>query len=45
MKKRLVDGETEALGGEFFLAEYWLVNKIWAVGKHAASQAGDETES
>ena len=36
MKKRLVDGKAEVLGGEFFLAEDWLVHKTWFAGLHVA---------
>ena len=38
MKKRLVDGKAKVLGGEFFLAEDWLVSKTWAAGNYAARQ-------
>lgn len=45
MKKRLIDGKAEVLGGEFFLAEDWLVHKTWAAGNHAALQAQDRYKS
>lgn len=49
MKKRLVDGNAEVLGGEFFLAEDWLVYKTWFAGIHVAqvaqSKHEDETEN
>jgi hypothetical protein len=39
MKKRLVDEGAEILGGEFFLAEDWLVHSAWAAGRFAAEGA------
>jgi len=39
MKKRLVDEGAEVLGGEFFLAEEWLVHNTWNAGKFAAETA------
>lgn len=39
MKKRLVDEGAEVLGGEFFLAEDWLVHSTWNAGKYAAEGA------
>lgn len=39
MKKRLVDEKAEVLGGEFFLADDWLVHSTWSAGKHAADGA------
>lgn len=39
MKKRLVDEKAEVLGGEFFLAEEWLVHNTWRAGKYAADRA------
>lgn len=39
MKKRLVDEGAEVLGGEFFLAEDWLVHSTWGAGKFAAEGA------
>ena len=42
MKKRLVNATAKVLGGEFFLAEDWLVHKTWAAGNHAAQQAQAE---
>jgi len=45
MKKRLVDEKARVLGGEFFLAEDWLVHKTWSAGNHAAQQAQVEIES
>jgi len=38
MKKRLVDEKAKVLGGEFFLAEDWLVHKTWVAGNYAAQQ-------
>lgn len=38
MKKRLVDGGAEILGGEFFLAEEGLIYSTWNAGKYAATQ-------
>lgn len=45
MRKRLVDEKAKVLGGEFFLAEDWLVYKTWAAGIHAAQQAQDDFEA
>ncbi|ESX14462.1 hypothetical protein NKJ16_24875 [Mesorhizobium sp. M0179] len=45
MKKRLVDEKAEVLGGEFFLADDWLVHSTWSAGKHAAEGAKLATES
>lgn len=45
MKKRLVDMKAKVLGGEFFLAEDWLVNKTWSAGNYAAQQAQDKHSS
>ena len=42
MKKRLVEAGAEVLGGEFFLAEEWLVQKTWSAGQYAAEQANGE---
>lgn len=42
MKKRLVDEKAKVLGGEFFLAEDWLVHKSWTAGNFAAKQAQEE---
>jgi len=39
MKARLVDEKAEVLGGEFFLAEEWLVHKTWTAGRVAAERA------
>jgi hypothetical protein len=39
MKKRLVDEKAETLGGEFFLADDWLVLSTWNAGNYAAQQA------
>jgi hypothetical protein len=39
MKTRLVDEGAEVLGGEFFLAEEWLVHNTWSAGKFAAESA------
>ncbi|AYV47073.1 hypothetical protein C1707_12835 [Caulobacter flavus] len=39
MKKRLVDENAEALGGEFFLADEWLVHSTWAAGRAEADNA------
>lgn len=39
MKKRLVDEKAEPLGGEFFLADDWLLYNTWAAGKLAAERA------
>jgi hypothetical protein len=39
MKKRLVDEKAEILGGEFFLADDWLVHSTWNAGNYAAQQA------
>lgn len=44
MKKRLVDEKAKVLGGEFFLAEEWLVYKTWSAGNHAAKQAQNELD-
>lgn len=43
MKKRLVDSDAEVLGGEFFLADEWLVQKTWSAGQYAAEQALSES--
>ncbi|WP_283176140.1 hypothetical protein [Gemmobacter sp. 24YEA27] len=45
MKKRLVDEKAKVLGGEFFLAEDWLLHITWTAGNHAAQRAQDEYES
>lgn len=42
MKARLVKGGAQSLGGEFFLAEEWLVHKCWVAGKMAAEKANEE---
>ncbi|RDJ18361.1 hypothetical protein B5K05_01330 [Rhizobium phaseoli] len=42
MKKRLIDEKAEVLGGEFFLADDWLVHSTWSAGKAAASKAQEE---
>ncbi|WP_352619016.1 hypothetical protein [Mesorhizobium sp. M0312] len=39
MKRRLVTEGAEVLGGEFFLAEDWLVHNTWRAGKFAAEKA------
>lgn len=39
MKKRLVDDGAKILGGEFFLAEEWLIHSTWAAGNYAAERA------
>jgi hypothetical protein len=39
MKQRLVDEGAEILGGEFFLAEEWLIHNTWTAGKYAAEHA------
>ncbi|MER8481650.1 hypothetical protein [Mesorhizobium sp. M1322] len=39
MKRRLVTEGAEVLGGEFFLAEDWLVHSTWRAGKFAAEKA------
>ena len=44
MKRRLVDEKAKVLGGEFFLAEEWLVHKTWAAGNHAAKSAQVELD-
>ncbi len=44
MKKRLVDEKAKVLGGEFFLAEDWLVRKTWAAGNFAARQEQGKLE-
>lgn len=41
MKRRLVTEAAEVLGGEFFLAEDWLVHSTWSAGKYAAEKAVD----
>ncbi len=38
MKKRLVDEKAEVLGGEFFLADDWLVHSTWTAGRVAAEE-------
>lgn len=38
MKRRLVTEGTKVLGGEFFLAEDWLVHSTWRAGKFAAEK-------
>lgn len=45
MKKRLVDGKAKGLGGEFFLAEGWLVNNTWTAGNYAAKKAQESLET
>ena len=40
-KARLVRDGAESLGGEFFLAEDWLLHHIWAAGAGAAKAAQD----
>ncbi len=44
MKKRLVDENAEVLGGEFFLAEDWLVHNTWGAGRFAAEGAMQSIE-
>jgi hypothetical protein len=49
MKQRLVNEKAEVLGGEFFLADDWLVHSTWTAGTYAAERAqgaleGDQTE-
>lgn len=39
MKARLFKGGARVLGGEFYLAEEWLVRKCWIAGKMAAEGA------
>lgn len=39
MKKRLVDENAEVLGGEFFLADEWLIHSTWSAGKRAAENS------
>ncbi len=39
MKARLFKGGARVLGGEFYLAEEWLVRKCWIAGKMAAEEA------
>lgn len=39
MKARLVTDKAEVLGGEFFLAEEWLVHHTWTSGRVAAEAA------
>lgn len=39
MKRRLVTEGAKVLGGEFFLAEDWLVHSTWRAGKFAAEKA------
>ena len=39
MKRKLVNEGARVLGGEFFLAEDWLVHKTWAAGNNAAQEA------
>ena len=39
MKARLVNGGAESLGGEFFLADNWLLHKTWTAGQVAADEA------
>ena len=41
MKRRLVTEGAKVLGGEFFLAEDWLVHSTWRAGKFAAEKAMD----
>jgi hypothetical protein len=46
MKKRMVDGKAESLGGEFFLAEEWMIQSAWSAGHYTAGEklrAIDET--
>lgn len=38
MKRRLIEEGAESLGGEFFLAENWLVHKTWSAGTYAADE-------
>jgi hypothetical protein len=39
MKARLVQERAESLGGEFFLAEEWLIHSTWAAGGFEAGKA------
>lgn len=39
MKARLVDEKARSLGGEFFLADDWLVHSTWAAGQAEAQKA------
>lgn len=39
MKARLVEDGAESLGGEFFLADDWLVHKTWTAGRVSAEAA------
>jgi hypothetical protein len=45
MKKRLVDEKAEVLGGEFFLADDWLIHNVWTAGRVAAEMAQVAAES
>lgn len=38
MKARLFKEDARVLGGEFYLAEAWLVQKCWTAGKRAAEK-------
>lgn len=44
MKDRLIKERAESLGGEFFLAEDWLVRNAWTAGNYAANQALEKFE-
>ncbi|TAW11128.1 hypothetical protein [Rhizobium ruizarguesonis] len=39
MKKRLIEEKAEVLGGEFFLADDWLIYSTWSVGRMVAEKA------
>lgn len=39
MKARLIKGGAESLGGEFFLADEWLVHKCWTARRVGAEKA------
>ncbi len=39
MKARLVEDGAEPLGGEFFLADDWLVHTTWTAGRVASEAA------
>ncbi|RWX25836.1 hypothetical protein EHH54_35530 [Rhizobium leguminosarum] len=45
MKKRLVDEKAQPLGGEFFLADDWLIHNVWTAGRVAAEKAQAAAES
>lgn len=45
MKARLVKSGAKSLGGEFFLADDWMIQKCWVAGKLAAETAMEEGRS